>query len=184
MAVLLAVAEAVVAFAETKWFPDQLIMLSPTLAIVCIVMMRWDGYAVIHAAIGGFVFCLASGASAQQYAVYCAGNCGILAALVFFKILGKQKVRDKFYLSLAFVFIAFCGLELGRWAVSLVFGGEISGIVTLMVGDCISLLFASVAVLISRRMDGLFEDQKAYLLRVNEEEKKEREEREKSDNGY
>ncbi len=184
MAVLLAIAEAIVTFAATKWFPEQYFALSPTLAIVCIVMMRWDGYAVIHAALGGCVFCLASGATAQQFAVYCAGNCGILAALVLFMIFGKKNVKDKLYLTLAFVFVAFCGLQLGRWAVSLAFGGGVSGIVKFMTGDSLSLLFAAVVVMISRKMDGLFEDQKAYLLRINEEREREREERENSNNGY
>ncbi len=184
MAVLLAVAEALVTFAETKWFPDQIIVLSPTIAIVCIVMMRWDGYAFIHAVVGGCVFCLASGGTAQQFAVYCAGNCGILAALVLFKIFGKQKVRDKFYLSLLFVFVAFCGAQLGRWAVGLMFGGSADTIISFFINDCISLLFAVVAVLISRRMDGLFEDQRTYLLRVNEEERKERERQQKENNWY
>ncbi len=184
MALLLAVAEAVVTFAETKWFPDQIIVLSPTIAIVCIVMMRWDGLAFIHAAVGGCVFCLASGAPAKQFAVYCAGNCGILLALVLFKILGKQKVKDKFYFSLLFVFIAYCGAQLGRWAVGLAFGASAWEIVRLLTSDCISLLFAAVAVLISRRMDGLFEDQRTYLLRVNEEERKERERQQEENNWY
>lgn len=186
MAVLLAIAEAVVTFAETRWFPSQIIILSPTIAIVCIVMMRWSGYAVIHAAIGGCVFCLAMGdkATPQQFAIYCAGNCGILIALGLFKIFGKQKVKEKFLLSMAFVFAAYCGAQLGRWAVGLMFGGSAEAIVSFFVRDCVSLLFAAIVVMISRRMDGLFEDQRTYLLRVNEEQRKEREQQEKENNWF
>ena len=179
MAVLLAISEAVVTIAAAKWFRYMPFSLSTTLAIVCIVMMRWDKFAVIHAVIGGCVYCLAAGATPEQFAVYCAGNCGILAALVLFKIFGKQKIQEKFYMSLVFVAVAYCGMQLGRWAVSLAFGGEPANILMFFAGDGLTAFFAAMAVLIARRMDGLFEDQRTYLLRINEEERKKREAQEK-----
>lgn len=193
MAVLLAISEAVVTVAATKWFPDQLFSVSTTLAIVCIVMMRWDGYAVLHAAVGGCVYCLVLGAPAQQFAIYCAGNCGALIALVLFKIVGKKRVAEKVFFSVLFVFAAYCGAESGRCAMSMILpdtmqtvrdAGAWNMLIMFLTRDCISLLFAVLTVLISRRMDGLFEDQLTYLRRVNEEERKEREAREKEDNGY
>lgn len=179
LAVLLVISEAVVTIAAAKWFAYMPFSLSTTLTMVCIVMMRWDKFAVIHAVIGGCVYCLASGATAEQFAVYCAGNCGVLLALVLFKIFGKQKVRDRFYLSLALVAVAYCGMQLGRWAVSLAFGGENADILMFLAGDGLTVFFAAMVVLIARRMDGLFEDQRTYLLRINEEERKAREAQEK-----
>ena len=72
LAVILAVFEAITSLAASKWFPLQLFSLSPTIAVVCIVMMRWGGWAAIHAVVGGLSFCIATGASPEQYAVYCA----------------------------------------------------------------------------------------------------------------
>lgn len=189
MAVLLALSEAVVTIAAAKWFPYEFFSVSTTLAIVCIVMMRWDGYAVIHAALGGCVFCLVMGGSPQQFAVYCAGNCGALAALLMFKAAGKKKIAEKFWLSALFVFAAFLGLELGRWGVSLILGnvgngGALALLVGFLTTDAVTLLFTVLAVLISRKMDGLFEDQRAYLLRVAEETRKEREARDQENNWY
>ena len=102
MLFILAVSEAVITYAATVWFPDEFYVLSPTIAIVCIVMMRWSGFAAVHAVAGGLALCIASGASASQFAVYCAGNCFALAALILFKIFGKEKIRSKPSLSVLF----------------------------------------------------------------------------------
>ena len=184
MAVLLAISEAIVTIAATQWFPDELFSVSTTLAIVCIVMMRWDGFAVVHAVLGGGVYCLVLGATPQQFAIYCAGNCGALIALIMFKAIGKKKIAEKFWLSFLYVLVAYIGLELGRWGISMILqsvgeDGASGLLIYLMVSDSITLLFAVLAVMISRKLDGLFEDQRSYILRINEEQRKEREAREK-----
>lgn len=172
LAVILAVFEAITSLAASKWFPLQLFSLSPTIAVVCIVMMRWDGWAAVHAAVGGLAFCVATGASPEQFAVYCAGNCGALLALLFFKYFGKERVRKSWLLTACFAFTAFCGTIVGRWAVSLIFRGDFAAIVDFFVADSLTLVFTVVVVLIARKPDGLFEDQKAYLVRTEDERKR------------
>lgn len=186
MAVILFGVEALATTAASKWFPDMLYVtaanrvsfcaytLSPTITVVCIVMMRWGAFAAIHAVAGGFAYCLAAGASVGQFAVYCVGNCFALIALVFFKTHGKQKVKDKLGLKLLFVFAAFVGTQLGRWLVGLFFGGGLSTLTDFFAADSVTLLFTVVVVLISGRIDGLFEDQKSYLIRTNDERRRER----------
>ena len=190
MAVLLAVSEAVATMAA-KSFTDQMFSVSTTIAIVCIVMMRWSGYAVIHAAVGGCVYCLVLGAPATQFAIYCAGNCGAIAALVLFKIWGKKNVAAKAWRSILFVLTAYCGAQIGRWAMSLILNagaespigaGEL--LLVFLTRDIVTLLFTLLAVLISRRLDGIFEDQRAYLLRVDEEKRREKELRDREENSY
>ena len=66
--VILLIFEFVTATAAARWFPEELYTLSQTTAVLCIVMMRWGGYAVLHAVAGGAAFCLASGGSAEQFA--------------------------------------------------------------------------------------------------------------------
>ena len=173
MLVILAVSEWLITHAATVWFPDELYVLSPTVAIVCIVMMRWGGFAAIHAIGGGLALCVASGADLNQFVVYCAGNCFALAALILLKVLGKEKVSSKPLLTVLFTFIAFCGAQTGRWLVGLFMGGSVSDIITFFTTDSLSLIFALVIVLIARRINGLFEDQLAYLKRTQAERDKE-----------
>lgn len=173
MAVILFFFEMLTVFAG-KWFPMQSYTLSPTTLMLCIVMMRWDGFAAIHAVVGGLAFCLAAGAEPKQYIIYCIGNCFALLGLILLKACGKEKVRKNIPLIFAYVVIVFLGIQTGRWIVSLFFGAELGSIVTFLVADSLSLLFAAVAVLVSRQMDGLFEDQKHYLIRTEEERMRER----------
>ena len=174
MAAILAFAEYMTASAAIKWFPAELYTLSPTIAVVCIVMMRWSGYAAVQAVAGGAAFCIASGATAAQFFVYCIGNCFMLSALALFKVLGKERIRSKYYFTMLFTAAAFLAAQLGRWLVGLIFGAPIDSIVGFLTTDSLSLLFAVVVVLISRRVDGLFEDQKSYLIRTEAERRRER----------
>lgn len=173
MAVILTFSEALIAVAATKWFAYIEYVLSPTVAIVCIVMMRWNGFAIIHAALGGTVLCIASGAITEQYAVYAAGNCGILIALLMLKLVGKKKVADSWILTVIYAVVAYLGAQAGRWLIGIAVGGSVGDIVRYLTTDCLSLAFAIIVLLISRKMDGLFEDQAAYLIRVDEERREE-----------
>lgn len=87
--------------------------------------------------------------------------------------MGKEAVRAKAHFTVLFVAAAFGGAQLGRWLVSLIFGGSLGSIVTFFMSDSLSLLYAAVVVLISRKADGLFEDQKSYLIRTEAERRKE-----------
>ncbi len=174
LTILTVVSEAIVALAASKWFPSELYSLSPMTAMVCIVMMRWSPWAAVPALAAGVAFCVATGADGAQYLVYCVGNCGALAALVWFKALGKEKIRKSWYMSVLFALTAFAGMLVGRWLVAMLLGSGVKIIINFLLADCLSAVFAVVVVLIARRIDGLFEDQRAYLIRTEEERKKER----------
>lgn len=184
LGVILALCEFLATNGAAKWFPNELYALSPTVAVVCIVMMRWGGFAAIHAVIGGLVYCLTLGGDLKQIVTYCVGNCFMLIALAWFKFFGKggkgfrdgkEKVRSKYYLTLLFTISAFLGAQIGRFAVSVMLGGpfSIGSFTAFLINDVITLLFSVVVVLISRKPDGLFEDQKSYLIRTEEERKRE-----------
>ncbi len=167
--IILAAAEALTAAAAKYWFTSEIYVLSPTVAVLCIVMMRWGAYAAIHAVTGGLALCLVTGATPEQFVVYCAGNCFALLALLWFVFLGKEKVRSKVSLTALYTVSVFCAVQAGRWLVGLFFGGDPGGIAGFFVSDSLSLLFALVVVQLTRRLDGVFEDQKTYLLRVQKE---------------
>lgn len=164
--------ETLATTAATTWFPGQLYTVSPTLTVVCIVMMRWNGFAAIHAAVGGMIFAIASGGTQQQILIYCVGNCFALLALLLFKFIGKEKIREKFYLTMLFTFTAYVGAQVGRWIIAMIFGSPAEILITFLTTDCISLLFMLVVTLIARKVDGLFEDQKHYLIRQEKERKR------------
>ncbi|MBR5004449.1 MAG: hypothetical protein IKY14_03190, partial [Erysipelotrichaceae bacterium] len=135
----------------------------------CVVMMRWSGYAAIHAAVGGFAFCAASGATIEQVLVYCIGNVFALGALLLIRLWGKEELRKDPFKRSMFAVTAYMGAVLGRWLVSLLFGGDLTALVVYATTDIISLLFALIVLNLLAKSDGMIEDQKTYLLRLQRE---------------
>lgn len=171
--VLLAVFESLTTMATRNWFAAQPVAISISLALVCVVMMRWGWRAVVPAVAGGFVFCLVSGATAGQYLIYCIGNAGALLALLVTRGFGKETVRRSVSKLLLFGLVGYLGMVTGRFLVSLLFGGDLMALVVYVTTDIISLLFAEIILLLLRNTDGMIEDQKAYLLRVDRERREE-----------
>ena len=169
LAAITFVFEVIATLAAAKWFPAQPIAFSITVAMICVVMMRWSGYAAIHAAVGGFAFCAASGATIEQVLVYCIGNVFALGALLLIRLWGKEELRKDPFKRSMFAVTAYMGAVLGRWLVSLLFGGDLTALVVYATTDIISLLFALIVLNLLAKSDGMIEDQKTYLLRVQRE---------------
>ncbi len=161
--------EAITTAATSKWFVLQPVALSISLALVCIVMMRWSGWAAILAVAGGVAFCVVSGATFEQYLIYCVGNMMALLALAVIKGLGKETIRNSIPKLLLFGFAAYVGMEFGRWLVSLFFGGDFMALAVYLTTDIMTLVFAEVILILFRKSEGMLEDQKAYLLRLDRE---------------
>ena len=171
--IIAAVVEAVATLAASKWFPNEIYCLSTTIAIVSIVMMRWNGFAAIQAALGGAIYSfLIAGGNIEQIVIYSVGNCFMMLGLIFFKLVGKEKIRSKFMWSLLYAALMYVLAQVGRWAVSLIFGYDPGAILARLLTDPITLLFTIMVVLISRVPDGLFEDQKHYIIRTDSERRK------------
>ena len=170
-ALILCVSEALIVKAATWWFADQLYTVSVVGAVTAIVLMRWGPWAAIHALVGGVVFCLASHGSLKQLAIYCAGNLFSLLALLPLRTLGKERVRQDGVLSVCFGLVVLLLMQLGRALVSLLFGTAFSAALGFFTTDALSLLFTGLILWVARRLDGIFEDQKHYLLRIHKEEK-------------
>ncbi len=171
--VMTVIFETITTMATIRWFYLQPVALSITLALVCAVMIRWNGYAAVIAATGGLIVCIISGANIEQYAIYCIGNIAALVALLVVKCLGKEAIQKSFLKKILLAGSAYIGMALGRWLVSLLFGGDIQALVVYITTDIMSLLFAVVVLHILGKCDGMLEDQKAYLQRVWEEDEEE-----------
>ena len=173
LAALLCVTETLIVKAATWWFADQLYTVSVVGALTAIVLMRWGPWAAIHAVLGGAVFCLASHGNARQFLVYCLGNLFSLLALVPLKFLGGERIRLDSILSVCFGVGTLLLMQLGRAVTALVLGTDFQTCLGFFTTDALSLLFTGLIIWIARRLDGIFENQRHYLLRIhNTEEEK------------
>lgn len=163
--------EGIATLATAKWFALQPVAISIGLAMTCIVMMRWGVPAALAAFASGFVFCVLSGATLQQFVIYSIGNIFALLGMVWFKAFGKEGIRKSLWLIVLFVSTAYVGQVLGRSLIAVIFGDNISTVVTFATTDIMSLVFAILVIALFRKTDGMLEDQKAYLLRLDKQKK-------------
>ncbi len=171
---ILAVSQYLVYAAASSWFPDQLYIVSPVAGMTALVMMRWGVWGALPAAFGGVFYAFLAGGNLGQTLIYCAGNLAALGALVFFRIWGKERVRNESFLAVVYAVAVQLLMQLGRAAVAAVLGYEAAACLGFITTDILSILFTVFIVWIIRRIEGLFEDQKNYLLRLQKEQQVER----------
>ena len=174
MMAMLAFSQFLIHLATSFWFPDQLYVVSPVAGITALVLMRWSGYAAIHAALGGAVFAVLSGGSWEHILIYGVGNLLALLMLVEFRIFGKEKIRKDAFLSVTFALGTQIFMQLGRAGIAALLGHGADVCIRFITTDILSCLFTAVIIWIARRVEGLFEDQKLYLLRIQQEQTVER----------
>lgn len=171
-AFLSVVFEALVTLGATKWFPGQFYSITIVYTMFVLVLMRWGAPAGLIAFLCGATYCIALDASLPMFVIVCGGNLFGLFALFMHKLVGKQKIRDSAGWSILYVIVCFACITVGRLLISLFF--ELQGeVVMYTLYDLLSVVFAVVVVLLCRKQNGLFEDQKHYLLRVDAEQKAE-----------
>ena len=144
-------------------------VVSPVAAVTAIVMMRWGPFAAIHAAAGGALYCLISGGGTPQLLVFTVGNLGGMAGLLFLLFKKKEDIRQSTGLTMGFGAACQCGMLLGRALMALICGLGTESAVSFITTDILSLIFTLVILWVARRVNGLFEDQKHYLFRIQRE---------------
>ena len=169
MALMLAIFEYLIIGAAKFWFPDQLYTASLAAAVTSIVYMRWGVWGAIHAVEAGIMYCLFAGGTEEQYIVYCVGNLVSLFAVILLKVVGKERVRTG-QLSLVFPLLVQLLMHVGRSAAAVAMGAAPGSIISFFTTDSLSYLFTFVIIWIARKLDGVYEDQKHYLLRIHAEE--------------
>lgn len=169
MAVLLAVSQFVIFLASSVLYPEQLYVVSPVAVMVALVMMRWNGYAAVHALLGGVLFTALSGGTWQHFVIYGGGNLFSLLALLMLKFFGKERIRKEAVLAVVFALCTQALMWLGRAGLAFVLGFEPAACLGFITTDVLSGLFTAVIIWVVRRIEGLFEDQKHYLLRLESE---------------
>ena len=167
---LMAASQLAIHLAVSFWNADETgYIVSPVAAVTALVMMRWSLWAAVPASLGGVVLTLLCGGSAQQLLIYAAGNLLSMLMLVYLKLLGKERVRGNTALTLIFAILVQLLMQLGRAAASFCLGHPLQACWDFITTDALSILFTLVIIWIVRRVEGLFEDQKHYLLRIQQE---------------
>ena len=168
-------AELGITLAASKWFPDQLYTVSVTAAITAIVIIRWKCFAMIQAVVGALALCLGMGATPKQCLIYCLGNLFAAGAILVREMAGEKRIRENVVWTLCFGAGTLFLMQTGRAAVAALLGSELREVMAFYATDSLSYIFTAVILWIARRQDGIFEDQKAYLIRIQEEKEIEEE---------
>ena len=162
-----ALCEYLVIKAATVWF-DEPYSISIMIAMLGIVMMRWDKYTIFNAVVYAFLFVFYQHGSFGQYLVYIVGNLGFMLSYFYVNRVGKDKIRGSFFNSTIYMIVCFLLMEIFRGIASvLVFGSSPFVIVQFIFTDMLSLVFAILTLIVVRKQDGIFMDQKEYLLELN-----------------
>ena len=171
---LLCLCEALIVLGATVWFADQLYTLSLTAAVTAIVLVRWGILAAVPAVCGGFVFCLFSRATPSQYLIYCAGNLLVLALMPLVRGEGWKKLQSNVLLAMLYGLAAALLMQLGRFVIAALMGTAPAVCAGFITTDVLSTFFSVLLVWICRRLDGMLEEQRHYLIRIQEEEKRDK----------
>lgn len=180
-ALIATVAEVLTYFAG-KWFPSgAMYTFSLLVPIVLTVMMRWGWVGVLYATWCGLLNCLlglgSGGVAGAQYASYIIGNSFIAVMLIPMHLIGREKIHKHWWSSVLITIGGWLSVYFGRsvvWAIAFTISPinglkAWAGFELFAISELLSLAMAVVVVLVLRRLDGMFEWQKTYLMRLDSE---------------
>lgn len=172
--VIMVALEAVNVFAVKKWFPDMMFSVSLMFTVSLLALVRWNWLAAVFPIFHGIIYCAFLCAfqkvGYQEFIIYSAGNAFLLFSWFLFKFIPKEKMFSKWYLTLIYALVAFILVLCGRTLIAVCFGSDfVTALGNFFFTEALNIVFAAMALLVFRRLDGMVEDQKKYLLRVARE---------------
>lgn len=175
-AAILIAFEVILHFAYRRFGASPLTFtFSPLVPVVLIVMMRWGWCSVFYAMGDGLLYCLlnlnATGFSGNWFAIYIIGDAFIMLLLLMTRFMGKERIRGKWYFSALFALTGWVSVLVGRTLIATCFGYGFAATLIGQLLDVMSLVVGVIIILIVRRLDGMFEDQRHYLRRLDDEKK-------------
>ena len=176
-ALILGISELLIFCAYRFWFQSAVdkYYINFMLAIALTVIIRWGWVGGIYAVIDGAVQCAIQGGSWQAYISYITGSACILSVLLLIKLMGKERICGKWYFSLVYILVGWVSVNFGITCMSAIFGENFLAALGVSFGvgvyGFLSLAVAVVVIMILRRLDGMFEDQKHFLIRQDRERK-------------
>ena len=172
-AVILCALEGVIGVAANQWFPEQPYMVTLVYAVVTLVFMRWGAFGVIHAVLGGITYAIANGGAWQNYIIHGVGNAFVALTILYVHFVGKERIRKNVWLTIVHVLLTYLSIVVGRTLMTLIFDTSLKVFIAFAGTDALSAVIGIVIVLICRKQNGLYEDQKLYLTRTQEQRMKE-----------
>lgn len=180
MFTLIAAIAELVCYYSQKWFPDAAIYtLNLMLPVVTLVIVRWGWPGIVLAVAEGALYSVIRGGSWQGYIIYMISNAAIAVELLVLWLIGAERLKKRWYWAFLVVLAGWVAINFTRSCMSVIFYGDfLTQLATwfgFTDGGLLALVMGELIILICRRFDGFFENQKRYLLRL----KKEREEEER-----
>lgn len=171
-AALLIVFEGIIARVSSGHrFAGQPYTVSLAAALTGIVFMRWGAWGAIHAVLSGLVLCFTQKATPNQYLIYTLGNLFSLFALPLYGKLGRQRISEERFLFLPVSLCVLLLMQAGRAIIALITGANSAAANLFFTTDSLSAVFTVLITWVSKKQDGLYEDQLHYLNRINDEAK-------------
>ena len=174
-AVILVAFELILHFAYQAFGGGTMFFFSPMPAIVMIVMMRWGWPSVFYAVFDGLLYCLLNlknpNFENSFFAIYIIGNAAIMILLLMTRFMGRKKIAGKWYFSLLFVIVGWLAVVLGRATVAACFSKNFLGAILNQLMEPMTPAISIIIILIMRRLEGMFEWQRGYLKRLDDERK-------------
>ncbi|MBQ9943930.1 MAG: hypothetical protein IJO67_06165 [Clostridia bacterium] len=174
--VMLCISEVLIVLGANCWFRGADYTLSLSCAVTAIVLVRWGAWAAVPLAAGSTAFCLVSaltipgGIQWQQWIIYLIGSQAGLIMLWFLKKWDWQQMKKSALTALSYGLLTALLIQAGRMAVSMMLGNTPGVSFGFITTDILSTLFAVLLTWIASRLDGLLEEQKHYLLRIQKEQ--------------
>ena len=168
---ILVISEVLITLGATVWFPGEPYTVSLSCAVAAIVMVRWGWWAAVPMAAGSISFCLVSHAAPVQWIIYLAGSMAGLAMVPVLKKKGWESLHGNVLWLLGYGLCTALLMQLGRAVVALVLGNNLQVCAGFFTTDILSTLFSVLLVWIAKRLDGMLEEQRHYLKRIQEENK-------------
>lgn len=184
-AVILVAFDVIMFFAYTTWFGEDSSWYEPTrylfslmVPITLLVMVRWGWYGVFYAVFDGLLYCLMwllklDDVSSQMVLYYVLtygiGNAFIILSYIMVKFMGYKRIASTWYFTALYALSGWVAVIIGRTVVAACFGYNL--FVDFVVADILSLFISIIVMLVMRKLDGMMEFQKDYLIRLDKERK-------------
>lgn len=168
-------------FAFNEWFAadSSRYIFSISIPIALLAMVRWNWYGMFYAVYDGLLFCILLLATdrfgeapvLQSFLVYGIGNAFVGLAYLMVHFMGYKRIAAKWYFTVLYMLCGWAAVLVGKVIVSICFGAGVGSAFLGFLGarDLLSLAMGIVILLVMRKLDGMFENQRDYLIRLDKE---------------
>lgn len=170
LAFILVVLEGVCWFGLSRF--DSMFSVSVVTIISLIVIMRWNGFGIIHAVLGGVLTVIFSNFFAdkeipvKEIWVYAIGNGFLALGLIYVKLVGKKRINSGGWWLILYALVGFISVCVGRSIIILIIDKSLGSIIQQLCAELLNFIFALIILFITNRQENVLKDQKDYFLEI------------------